>query len=158
MNLGEYSATDVNTKPDEPYTISVFNLENTKATSLESSLTDRAIAPNAFSMFVKIHVQTKQLEVHKQSLKENIIGTRSETGNIIMELFQGKEDPNALYIFETWENRKALRDHFNTPWLKNAYKVGGMEHDKPTEYLYLRNLKPLSEQKNKTSFQYRRIC
>jgi quinol monooxygenase YgiN/sugar lactone lactonase YvrE len=147
MDLGEYSSTDVNTKPDEPYTISVLNLK--EPTAPPTDKLDRTMTPDAFSMFVKIHVQKKHLNTHKQALKENIAGTRTEEGNVLMELYQGKKDPNALFIFETWENRKALRYHFNTPWLKNAYKVGVMAHDRPTEVVYLQNLKPLPENKIK---------
>lgn len=143
MDLGEYSSTDVNTKPDEPYTISALNLD--KFIPLPSNKVDRAMTPDAFSIFMKIHVKEKHLDAHKRVLKENTVGTRTEKGNVIGELYQDTKDSNSLFIFETWENRNALTTHFNTPWLKKSYRDGEVARDRPMEPLYLKNLKPLPE-------------
>lgn len=147
MDLGSYAPDDVNTKPDAPYTLSRVDLSAEKTKSAPT--TDRSLHEDVFSMLVKIKVTQPQLrEEFEQALEWDVAGAHTEKGNIAMELYQDKTDPNTYLIYEIWENRAALYHHFTEPWTQAAFAAGAKAQAQ-TEFIYLRDLDPLPEGQRK---------
>lgn len=144
MDLGAYSQNDVNTKPDEPYTISKVDLPTLRVTKEKIS---RTLDDDVFTMLVKFEIP-KSPEHYEQALAENIKSTLTEKGNIAMKLYQDKQKPNVYFLYEIWENRAALRSHFAEPWTQRSFAAGRKTAAKKTFY-YLTDLKPLPENERK---------
>jgi quinol monooxygenase YgiN len=48
--------------------------------------------------------------------------TRGETGCISYDFYVGLSDPNALMLFQEWENMEALMGHFQTDHMEKFLK------------------------------------
>ena len=57
-----------------------------------------------------------------------ITGTRGENGCLSYEVFMSTEDTDGIFIFERWDNRDAIKNHMETPhmkeWLKRRLDLG----------------------------------
>ncbi len=150
MDLGNFTDTDVNSKPDAPYTISKLDLPTSiEKRNVKKEKTSRTLDDDVFTMIVQLEVtNTNYREEFEQALVEDVIGALTEEGNIAMELYQDKKNPNLYFLYEIWENRAALRKHFNEPWTQEAFAAGAKAEVKNT-FHYLKDLKPLPENKIK---------
>lgn len=147
MDLGGYSPVDVNSKPDQPYTLSRVNLKHLPKAKVAH--TDRALHTDAFSMLVKLQVhQPQHKAMFEEALIADVAGAHTEKGNIAMELYQDKSNPNTYFIYEIWENRGALDIHFAKPWTQAAFAAGAKAQAQTT-FICLRDLDPLPEKKRK---------
>jgi quinol monooxygenase YgiN/sugar lactone lactonase YvrE len=146
MDLGAYSPDDVNTKPDEPYTISKLNLENMTFTDTINKL-DKAMDPDVFTMLVKIYTEENDPKRPQfmEALKGDVRGGKSEKGNIAFQLYQDNNNKNNYFLYELWENRNALLHHFEQPWTKEVLALAAQKKGKAAEFIYLKDLNPISE-------------
>jgi quinol monooxygenase YgiN len=146
MDLGVYSPDDVNTKPDEPYTISKLNLENMTFTDTINKL-DKAMDPDVFTMLVKIYTEENDPKRPQfmEALKGDVRGGKSEKGNIAFQLYQDNNNKNNYFLYELWENRNALLHHFEQPWTKEVLALAAQKKGKAAEFIYLKDLNPISE-------------
>jgi len=49
--------------------------------------------------------------------------SRKESGCIHYSLYQDKENPAVLVVYEKWESEKALADHMNTMHFKECFST-----------------------------------
>ena len=59
------------------------------------------------------HAKPEKREELKAQLVALVEPTRKEKGCVTYQLNALADDPNVFAFFETWENQKALDDHFN---------------------------------------------
>lgn len=146
MDLGGYSKEDLNTKPDEPYTISSYDLSDVSRPKISQK--DRALSEDLYTIFVTVKVKEGYKHKMKESLVIDVEGAQKEKGNLLMELYEDRNISNTLYLYEKWENRQALWKHFELPHTQQAFKAGE-KYGAGVEFLYLKAILPVSEKEIK---------
>lgn len=147
MDLGGYSKEDVNTRPDEPYTISSYDLSDVSKNVTPQI--DRALSEDMYAMFVTVKAKEGYKQKMKQALTKDVEGAQQEKGNVLMELYEDRNIPNTFYLYEKWENRQALWEHFRLPHTQQAFKAGE-KYGVGVEFLYLKALLPIPEKEIKS--------
>lgn len=95
------------------------------------------------TMLVTFNIKSEQLELFKTALIEDAQNARNENGNVTMELYQHKDKPTTLYLFERWINQKVLDEHFEKPYTKRILELNKIALASPMEILYLSDIAPL---------------
>jgi quinol monooxygenase YgiN/sugar lactone lactonase YvrE len=143
MDLGDYSTNDLNSMPDEPYTLSRVDLSGLE--TIKDPKTDRLTSEDVYPMLVQLHVNnTPERENFEKALVGDVDGALTEEGNVIMELFQSADDDNTYFLYEIWENRNALLTHFQKPWTQSAFEAGS-KAQVDAQFHYLEAIEPLRE-------------
>jgi quinol monooxygenase YgiN len=97
----------------------------------------------SITMLVTFNVKPGQKEILKSALLDDAKNARNEKGNITMELYEHKDKPANLYLFERWENQQALDEHFDKPYTKQVLALNKTALSSPMEILYLNDIAPL---------------
>ena len=147
MDLGGYSPDDVNSKPDEPYTISSYDLSNISKKTKKKE--DRTLSNNLYTMLVTVKAKDGYANEIKNALIQDVEGANKEKGNVLMQLYQDNNTANTFYLFEKWENRNALLEHFKMPYTQQAFEAGN-KYGAGVEFIYLNPVLPVSEKNMKT--------
>lgn len=147
MDLGGYSKEDVNTRPDEPYTISSYDLSDVSKNVTPQI--DRALSEDMYAMFITVKAKEGYKQKMKQALTKDVEGAQQEKGNVLMELYEDRNIPNTFYLYEKWENRQSLWEHFRLPHTQQAFKAGE-KYGVGVEFLYLKALLPIPEKEIKS--------
>ncbi|MEJ5053368.1 putative quinol monooxygenase [Sphingobacterium sp. MYb382] len=95
------------------------------------------------TMLVTFHLKAEQKDAFKKALKADKDGALKEKGNISMVLYEQKDKPNTLYLFERWENQTALDEHFTYAYAKDVLALNETALTAPMEILYLNDIAPL---------------
>lgn len=142
MDLGAYSPDDVNTKPDEPYTISSYDLSDiSKKTNKKE---DRTLSKDLYTMLVTVKSKEGYENEIKNALIQDVEGANKENGNILIQLYQDNNTANTFYLYEKWENRNALLEHFKMPYTQQAFEAG-KKYGAGVDFKYLKPVLPVSE-------------
>lgn len=62
-----------------------------------------------------VEAKTEQREFVENEIKNLIMTTRAEEGNISYYLHQDNNNQNIFVLYETWENRELWQKHMNAP-------------------------------------------
>jgi quinol monooxygenase YgiN len=95
------------------------------------------------TMLVTFNVRPDQREVFKKALVADRNEASGEKGNISMYLYEHKDRPNTFFLFERWENRQALDEHFTKKYTKDVLELNKTALVSPMEILYLDDIAPL---------------
>jgi quinol monooxygenase YgiN/sugar lactone lactonase YvrE len=148
MDLGDYLPDDLNSKPDEPYTLSRVDLSGLESVKLPTI--DRLTDEDVYPMLVQLQVNNRDYNpLFKDALIGDVDGALTEQGNVIMELFQSADDDNTYFLYEIWENRNALLTHFQKPWTQKAFEAGS-KAQVDAQFYYLEAIDPLRENELKS--------
>ncbi|MEN7549939.1 putative quinol monooxygenase [Rapidithrix thailandica] len=121
-----------------------FLWNDSQAQSTISEERNPSVEMGIITLLVTFRVKPSEKELFKQALLEDVQYARKEKGNITMELYEGKDRPNTLYLFERWENQKELDKHFEQPYTQKVLKLNETALIEPMEIAYLDDLAPLS--------------
>jgi quinol monooxygenase YgiN len=148
MDLGDYLPDDLNSKPDEPFTLSRVDLSGLE--TIKHPKTDRLTHEDVYPMLVQLKVNDSDYNpLFNDALIGDVDGALTEEGNVIMELFQSADDDNTYFLYEIWENRNALLTHFQKPWTQKAFESGNKAQVE-AQFHYLEAIEPLKESELKS--------
>lgn len=105
-----------------------------------------AKSPNAaeqIDMVVTFTVKPDAKARFKQALLDDLKNARKESGNVLMELYEAKDNPNTLYFYERWKNQAALDAHFEQPYVKAVLELSKTALTTPMQITYIEDLAPL---------------
>lgn len=95
------------------------------------------------TMLVTFQTKPEAKEAFKKALLADLEGAKKEPGNISMVLLEDKKDPNTLFFFERWKDRRALELHFEQDYTKAVFSLIEKSLVKPMQILYLNDMAPL---------------
>jgi quinol monooxygenase YgiN len=101
------------------------------------------------ALLVTFRVKPEQRELLKTALLEDVRNAKTEKGNITMELYEHRDQPNTFYLFERWGNQVALDLHFEKPYTRKVLELNKTALREPMEILYLNDLAPLPQKEMK---------
>lgn len=93
-------------------------------------------------LFVKVAAKSRSQQKALDALLADVNGARTEPGNLKMELYKAANDPDAFYLFERWQTREALDDHFSQPYTQGAFDLQVNDLTEPIEMNYLEEIWP----------------
>lgn len=96
------------------------------------------------TLFVKVAAKPGSQQKAKEALLVDVNGARTEAGNFKMELYRASNDPDSFYLFERWQDRGALEDHFKQPYTQGAFDLQVNHLTAPIKMNYLEELWPVS--------------
>lgn len=97
-----------------------------------------------FAMLVTFRVKPERRTEFRQALLTDVANARKESGNVSMDLFQVRDDPNTFLFFERWMTKTALDKHFAQPYTKAVLALSKQALVSPMDIKYLDDLAPLS--------------
>jgi len=97
-----------------------------------------------FAMLVTFRVKPERRAEFRQALLADVANARQESGNLSMDLFQVRDDPNTFLFFERWMTKTALDNHFAQPYTKAVLTLSEQALISPMEIKYLDDLAPLA--------------
>lgn len=92
------------------------------------------------TLLVKVAAKPGSQQKAKEALLADVHGARTEAGNFKMELYKASNDPDSFYLFERWQDRGALEDHFKQPYTQGAFDLQETDLTAPIEMNYLEEL------------------
>ncbi|SEL83251.1 Quinol monooxygenase YgiN [Parapedobacter koreensis] len=104
------------------------------------------------TLLVTFHVKADHKEALKNALISDRYGALSEPGNISMSLYEHSDKPDILYLFERWDSRKSLDEHFTKKYAEDVFALNKTALIKPMEILYLHDIAPLPKNEIKAPF------
>jgi len=72
------------------------------------------MAQNSIFAFARWQIKQGNLETVLSLLKEAVIKSSAEEGNLKYEVYQGNENENTLMLFEEYKDQEALDYHRNS--------------------------------------------
>lgn len=75
-------------------------------------------------LIATLKIKPGSLPAIREAVKDCIVGTRNEPGNIHYDLHQSITDENTLVFVEKWKDRAALDNHFTEPHFLAWREVG----------------------------------
>jgi quinol monooxygenase YgiN len=112
-------------------------------TTTTSSSPEMTADGDQIVMLVTFKVKSEMRSTFKQALLDDVSNARQESGCISMVLFEAKDDPGILFLFERWQNQSALDNHFAQPYTKAVLGLAEMALTSPMQILYVEDLVPL---------------
>jgi quinol monooxygenase YgiN len=94
-------------------------------------------------LFVKVAAKPQSQQQAKKALLADVLGARTEDGNINMELFKAESEPESFFLFERWKSQAALEDHFKQPYTQGAFDLQKDDLTEPIAMNYLADLWPI---------------
>ncbi|MBO9658607.1 MAG: antibiotic biosynthesis monooxygenase, partial [Chitinophagaceae bacterium] len=98
------------------------------------------------TLLVNVTAKPASIAKAKTALQEDVQGAWTEEGNYKMELYNEKKTPNSFYLYERWQDRAQLEDHFKKEYTKAAFALADRDLSKPIQMNYLTELWPDSRQ------------
>jgi len=96
-------------------------------------------------LFVKVPVKSVSIEKAKAALLADVHGAWNEHGNYKMELYQANNIAESFYLFERWQSRELLEQHFQQPYTKGAFDLQKNDLTGPIEMNYLVDILPATD-------------
>lgn len=96
-------------------------------------------------LFVKVAAKPSSVSTAHEALLADVYGARTEAGNFKMELYQADGEPNNFYLFERWQNKVELENHFKQPYTQGAFNLQKADLIAPIEMNYLTDLWPTEQ-------------
>lgn len=69
-------------------------------------------------LFVTLPVKPHHLDGFLETMRKEVVGARSEAGNLAFNVYEDAGSPSTLYLFEHWANAAALDAHTGQPYYK----------------------------------------
>jgi quinol monooxygenase YgiN len=76
-------------------------------------------------LIVRLKVKEDKVEEAKKAALAIVADSRAEAGCINYDIHQSVEDETLFFWHETWVNKAALDEHFETPFFKEFFDVVG---------------------------------
>jgi quinol monooxygenase YgiN len=74
-------------------------------------------------LIARLKVKADKIEETKAAALAIVADSRSEAGCINYDIHQSIEDETLFFWHETWVNKAALDEHFETPFFQGFFKV-----------------------------------
>ncbi|UFH57270.1 putative quinol monooxygenase [Spirosoma sp. KNUC1025] len=100
-------------------------------------------------LFVRVAAKPESQQLARDALRADVLGARTEDGNIKMELYTVENEQDRFYLFERWQNQSALDNHFQQPYTQGAFDLQQDDLAEPIEMNYLEDVWPLSSKRQK---------
>lgn len=72
-------------------------------------------------LVARLKVKDDAVEEAKKVALEIVADSRAEAGNINYDIHQAIDDPTVFVWHETWKNKTAIDEHFETDFFKDFY-------------------------------------
>ena len=72
-------------------------------------------------LIARVKVQNDKVEELKSAALKIVADSRAEAGNINYDIHQSIEDETVFFWHETWKNKAAIDEHFETPFFKEFF-------------------------------------
>lgn len=76
-------------------------------------------------LIARLKVKEDKIEEAKKAALAIVADSRSEEGCINYDIHQSVEDETLFFWHETWKNKAALDEHFETPFFKKFFATVG---------------------------------
>ena len=87
-------------------------------------------------LIARLKVKSEEVERAKSAALALVGDSRAEAGCINYDIHQSIEDETVFFWHETWVNKAALDEHFETPFFKQFFEtVGEVAEEPPQIYL-----------------------
>jgi quinol monooxygenase YgiN len=84
-------------------------------------------------LVARLKVKVEMVETAKQAALDLVSPSRAEAGCINYDVHQAIDDETVFVWHETWKNKAALDEHFDTPEFKAFFKVAGEIAAEPSQ-------------------------
>lgn len=74
-------------------------------------------------LIARLKVKAEKVAEAKQAALAIVAASRAEAGNINYDIHQSIEDETQFFWHETWVNKAALDEHFETPFFKEFFGI-----------------------------------
>ncbi len=74
-------------------------------------------------LIARLKVKADKVEEAKAAALAIVADSRGEAGNINYDIHQSIEDETQFFWHETWANKSALDEHFETPFFKEFFGI-----------------------------------
>ena len=91
---------------------------------------------DAVTLFVKVAAKPQSSQKAKEALLADVNGARTEAGNYKMELYEADGKSDTFYLFERWQDKAALEEHFKQPYTAGAFDLQKDDLTKPIAMHY----------------------
>lgn len=83
-------------------------------------------------LVARLKVKEDAVEQAKQAALDIVAASRAEEGNINYDIHQAIDDPTVFIWHETWKNKAAIDEHFETDFFKDFFaKVSDFAAEQP---------------------------
>jgi len=83
-------------------------------------------------LIAQVKVKEDKIEELKSAAMKIVADSRAEKGNINYDIHQSIEDETIFFWHETWKNKAAIDEHFETQFFKEFFEaVGEMVAEPP---------------------------
>ena len=83
-------------------------------------------------LVARLKVKDDAVEEAKQAALDIVADSRAEAGCVNYDIHQAIDDPTVFVWHETWKNKAAIDEHFETDFFKNFFaKVEGFAAEPP---------------------------
>ncbi len=76
-------------------------------------------------LVARLKVKDGSADRAKQAALAIVADSRAEEGNINYDVHQAIDDPTVFVWHETWKNKAAIDEHFETPFFQRFFAVAG---------------------------------
>ncbi len=74
-------------------------------------------------LIARLKVKEDKIEEAKKAALAIVANSRAEDGCLNYDIHQSIEDETCFFWHETWKNKAALDEHFETPFFKEFFNV-----------------------------------
>ena len=74
-------------------------------------------------LIARLKVKADSIDEAKSAALAIVADSRAEAGNINYDIHQSIEDETEFFWHETWKNKAALDEHFETPFFKKFFGI-----------------------------------
>ena len=74
-------------------------------------------------LIARVKVNKDKIEPLKSAALKIVADSRAEDGNINYDVHQSIEDETIFFWHETWKNKAAIDEHFETPFFKKFFEA-----------------------------------
>ncbi len=74
-------------------------------------------------LIARLKVKAERIEEAKKAALKIVADSRAEAGCVNYDIHQSIEDETLFFWHETWANKAALDEHFETPFFKEFFGV-----------------------------------
>lgn len=74
-------------------------------------------------LFARLKVKADAVEKTKKAALAIVADSRAEAGCVNYDIHQSVEDETLFLWHETWKNKAAVDEHFETPFFKEFFQV-----------------------------------
>ncbi|HEY9622498.1 MAG TPA: antibiotic biosynthesis monooxygenase family protein [Crinalium sp.] len=106
---------------------------------------DNLAQAKQINLLVTFKVKPEMSHAFKQLLLNDLAHASQEDGYIAMNLFAAKDDPNTLFLLESWQNQEAFDHHLSQPHTEAVLKLAETALTNPMQLCFLENLSSLSQ-------------